>query len=30
MAINWGHIKAVKVEEKRLAVIKKDIYDKPE
>ncbi len=29
MAINWGHIKAVKVEEKRLAVVKKDIYDKP-
>jgi radical SAM superfamily enzyme YgiQ (UPF0313 family) len=29
MAMNWGHIKAVKVEEKRLAVVKEDIYDKP-
>ncbi len=29
MAMNWGHIKAVKVEERRLAVVKKDIYDKP-
>lgn len=29
LAMNWGHIKAVKVEEKRLAVVKKDIYDKP-
>ena len=29
MAMNWGHIKAVKVEGKRLAVVKKDIYDKP-
>lgn len=28
MAMNWGHIKAVKVEGKRLAVVKKDIYDK--
>ena len=30
MAMNWGHIKAVKVEEKRLAVVKKDIYDRRE
>lgn len=29
LAMNWGHIKAVKVEGKRLAVVKKDIYDKP-
>jgi radical SAM superfamily enzyme YgiQ (UPF0313 family) len=29
MAMNWGHIKAVKVEEKRLAAVKKDIYDQP-
>jgi radical SAM superfamily enzyme YgiQ (UPF0313 family) len=29
LPMNWGHIKAVKVEEKRLAVVKKDIYDKP-
>jgi radical SAM superfamily enzyme YgiQ (UPF0313 family) len=29
MAMNWGHIKAVKVEEKRLAVVKREIYDKP-
>jgi radical SAM superfamily enzyme YgiQ (UPF0313 family) len=29
MAMNWGHFKAVKVEEKRLAVVKKDIYDQP-
>jgi radical SAM superfamily enzyme YgiQ (UPF0313 family) len=29
MAMNWGHVKAVKVEEKRLAAVKKDIYDKP-
>ena len=29
MAMNWGHIKAVKVEEKRLAVVKKDLYDQP-
>ena len=29
MAMNWGHIKAVKVEGKRLAVVKHDIYDKP-
>jgi radical SAM superfamily enzyme YgiQ (UPF0313 family) len=29
MAMNWGHIKGVKVEEKRLAVVKKEIYDKP-
>jgi radical SAM superfamily enzyme YgiQ (UPF0313 family) len=29
MAMNWGHMKAVKVEEKRLAVVKKEIYDKP-
>jgi len=28
MAMNWGHIKAVKVEEKRLARVKKEIYDK--
>ena len=29
LAMNWGHFKAVKVEEKRLAVVKKDIYDEP-
>lgn len=29
MAMNWGHVKGVKVEEKRLAVVKKEIYDKP-
>ena len=29
LAMNWGHVKAVKVEEKRLAVVKKEIYDKP-
>jgi radical SAM superfamily enzyme YgiQ (UPF0313 family) len=28
MAMNWGHIKGVKVEEKRLARVKKEIYDK--
>ena len=26
--MNWGHIKGVKVEEKRLAAVKKDLYDK--
>jgi radical SAM superfamily enzyme YgiQ (UPF0313 family) len=29
LAMNWGQIKAVKVEGKRLAVVKKEIYDKP-
>jgi radical SAM superfamily enzyme YgiQ (UPF0313 family) len=29
MAMNWGHIKGVKAEEKRLARVKKEIYDKP-
>jgi len=29
LAMNWGQIKAVKVEVKRLAVVKKEIYDKP-
>jgi len=29
VAMNWGQIKAVKEEEKRLAVVKKDIYDNP-
>jgi radical SAM superfamily enzyme YgiQ (UPF0313 family) len=28
MAMNWGHIKAVKVEEKRLEAVKKELYDK--
>lgn len=28
MAMNWGHVKGVRVEEKRLAVVKKEIYDK--
>jgi hypothetical protein len=28
IAMNWGHIKAVRVEEKRLAVVKMEIYDK--
>jgi len=28
LAMNWGQIIAVKVEEKRLAVVKKEIYDK--
>lgn len=27
LATNWGHIKAVKIEETRLAVVKKDLYD---
>jgi radical SAM superfamily enzyme YgiQ (UPF0313 family) len=30
LAMNWGHVKAVKVEEKRLTTVKKEIYDKPE
>ena len=30
LAMNWGHIKGVKVEEKRLASVKKEIYDKPQ
>jgi len=29
MAMNWGHIKGVKVEEKRLARVKKEIYGAP-
>jgi radical SAM superfamily enzyme YgiQ (UPF0313 family) len=29
LAMNWGHLKGVKVEEKRLTVIKKELYDKP-
>lgn len=29
LAMNWGHVKAVKVEEKRLPVVKKEVYDKP-
>jgi radical SAM superfamily enzyme YgiQ (UPF0313 family) len=28
MAMNWGHVKGVRVEEKRLAVVKNDVYDK--
>jgi len=28
LAMNWGHIKGVRVEEKRLAAVKKDLYDK--
>ncbi|RPJ02225.1 MAG: radical SAM protein [Candidatus Aminicenantes bacterium] len=27
LAMNWGHFKGVRVEEKRLALIKKDLYD---
>jgi radical SAM superfamily enzyme YgiQ (UPF0313 family) len=30
LAMNWGHLKGVRVEEKRLAVLKKDLYDKPQ
>ena len=29
LAMNWGHFKGVRVEEKRLALIKRDLYDKP-
>jgi hypothetical protein len=28
LAMNWGHIKGVRVEEKRLAAVKKDLYDR--
>jgi radical SAM superfamily enzyme YgiQ (UPF0313 family) len=28
LAMNWGHVKGVKVEEKRLAGVKKELYDK--
>ncbi len=28
LAMNWGHIKGVKVEEKRLAAVKRDLYDR--
>ena len=28
LAMNWGHIKGVKAEEKRLVAVKKEIYDK--
>ena len=28
LAMNWGNVKAVKVEEKRLPVVKKEVYDK--
>jgi hypothetical protein len=27
--MNWGHFKGVRVEEKRLALVKRDMYDKP-
>jgi radical SAM superfamily enzyme YgiQ (UPF0313 family) len=29
LAMNWGHVKAIRVEEKRLAVVKKELYDGP-
>jgi radical SAM superfamily enzyme YgiQ (UPF0313 family) len=29
LAMNWGHFKGVRVEEKRLAPVKRDLYDKP-
>jgi radical SAM superfamily enzyme YgiQ (UPF0313 family) len=29
LAMNWGHFKGVRVEEKRLALVKRDMYDKP-
>jgi radical SAM superfamily enzyme YgiQ (UPF0313 family) len=29
LAMNWGHIKGVRVEEKRLAAVKERIYDRP-
>lgn len=29
LAMNWGHFKGVRVEEKRLAAVKRDLYDKP-
>ncbi len=29
LAMNWGHFKGVRVEEKRLASVKNDLYDKP-
>ncbi len=28
LAMNWGHFKGVRVEEKRLAFVKRDLYDK--
>ncbi len=28
LAMNWGHFKGVRVEEKRLALVKRDLYDK--
>jgi len=30
LAMNWGHFKDVRVEEKRLALVKRDLYDKSE
>jgi len=29
LAMNWGHFKGVRVEEKRLALVTRDLYDKP-
>ncbi len=29
LAMNWGHVKGVRVEGKRLAVVKKELYDRP-
>ena len=29
LAMNWGHFKGVRVEEKRLALVARDLYDKP-
>jgi hypothetical protein len=30
LAMNWGQFKGVRVEEKRLAVVTRELYDKPE
>ncbi|MCK7483917.1 MAG: hypothetical protein M0C28_48200 [Candidatus Moduliflexus flocculans] len=29
LAMNWGHFKGVRVEEKRLAIVTRELYDKP-
>jgi radical SAM superfamily enzyme YgiQ (UPF0313 family) len=29
LAMNWGHLKGVRVEEKRLALVTRELYDKP-
>jgi len=28
LAMNWGHVKGVRAEERRLAVIRKELYDR--